>query len=84
METKNDPVLELADGWKKVTYFGYELIVPDWVKYLAIDANHMINGFDSNPYMIDGYWTIKSGFIMDELPEFNITDFDWRETLREV
>ena len=39
---KNDPVLELTYGWKKVTYFGHELVVPEWVNWIAIDGSRNV------------------------------------------
>ena len=82
METKNDPVLELADGWKKVMYFGHELIVPDWVNWISIDKGGHAFGYDWQPRQLDFEWRSFGG--VKFLLSFNSSGFDWRETLREV
>ena len=81
---KIDEVLPLADGWKKVTYFGHELIVPDWVKWITVNSNGNTYGLGEKPTISGSFWFIAGRGVFDELPGFNITDFDWRETLREV
>ena len=56
---KIDEFLPLADGWKKVTYFGHELIVPEWTKWLAIDSFGDVTCYESIPPKHDSFWGIS-------------------------
>ena len=82
METKNDPVLELTYGWKKVTYFGHELIVPEWVNWIAIDGSRMVHGHSSRPLPFNMRWCMSESSLL--LAALIPVGLDWRETLREV
>ena len=84
MEKKNDPVLELADGWKKVSYFGHELIVPTWVRWLVSDMNGLVGGFEAEPRVGKIYWLGGDSEATNILMYLNLNGLDWRETLREV
>ena len=80
---KNDPVLELTYGWKKVTYFGHELVVPEWVNWIAIDGSRMVYGYRSRPLHLNMRWWCmgESSLLLAALIPVGL---DWRETLREV
>ena len=79
-----DPALPLAKGWKKVMYFGHELIVPVWVRWLVSDMNGLVGGFEAEPRAGKIYWLGDDSEATNILMYLNLNGMDWRETLREV
>ena len=82
MEAKNDPVLELADGWKEISYFERELTINGWIKWIATDEDGWVWGYKSRPVLLDKTWS--SAHCAKRFGPSNLNGLDWRETLREV
>lgn len=74
-------LLENLYGFKTVEYFGHNLIVPNWTKYLACDADGSVVAFYRSPMMMEEFWLGGKHEIM---AIFSLYRMDWKETLKEV
>ena len=67
---------------KKVNYFGIDLVVPRWTKYLATDKNGEITAYNSKPKLDKTSWVFVGRFCF--VTDVDLEGQDWRETLMEV
>ena len=64
----------------------YALNVPDHIKYLAVDSNGEMFGYETLPNYTNNEWVVgdRGTFFGIDCPVFNMTDVDWKETLVEL
>lgn len=51
--------LKITQEMKTVTYFGNDLLVPNWVKFIATDEDGEVCGYSHEPEYDDGVWTCE-------------------------
>jgi hypothetical protein len=76
--------MKLLGGQKKVIYFGIELMVPDYTKYLAVDEDGRLHGYKGDVVYIGGiefYGSYSDDFFIGIV---DLEGMNWKETLVEV
>lgn len=77
---------------KKVIYFGMELMVPFWTKYVATEDDGLVLAFKSKPVVLDEtgkkfglvIWNNPDADEMEEIATVDLEGMNWKETLVEV
>lgn len=77
---------------KKIIYFGIELMVPIWTKYVATEDDGVVLAFISKPVVLDEtgkkfglvIWNNPDADEMEEVAKVDLEGMDWKETLVEV
>lgn len=68
---------------KLITYFGVELQVPNWTKWVATDADGELVAFANKPLYTFNHWYSEIDKVLTLKESVNY-DGDWRKSLREV
>jgi len=68
---------------KTVRYFGITLQVHHVVKYLAVDKNGQLRGYEVRPDCGHSCWIERSDIYVS-IGEVDLEGHDWVETLREL
>ncbi|OCQ53617.1 hypothetical protein Ppb6_01243 [Photorhabdus australis subsp. thailandensis] len=69
----------------KVNYFGIELSVPHWTKFIAMDEIGLALAWNKKPSQLKGYWDSESLQSQYEIVAIvDLEDIDWKETLVEI
>lgn len=69
--------------YKTVNYFGLELQVPLFAKYIATDRDGEAWCFDEEPQRNNRYWNLTSDSLnILSIGYVNLHGLNWRETLR--
>ncbi len=73
--------------WKSVEYFGYNLVVPGWTKYMACDEDGSLYAYSGNVQpegeAEDGNWWYGADNF-EKIAIFCLEGVNWKETLVEV
>jgi len=67
---------------KVVRFFEYNIEVPLWTRYLAVDSDGMVYAYDSKPFASSNEWVQNSS--SEQLPIEILTvryEGNWRESL---
>lgn len=73
--------MKLINGQKQVEYFGLTLYVPDWVKWIATDANGEVFAYSK---ILNQWGDMFDGNDPKYITQVDLEGMDWRETLMEV
>ena len=65
---------------KTITYRGNQCEVPEWVNFVAMDADGDIFGYEHEPYTGDGDWFCSGG----RVKHLRDTCIFWEESLEKV
>ena len=76
--------LILDNNWKKVKYYDYDFIVPNYVNWIVVRSDGKVYGLSEKPSISGLYWFISGGNIFENFAQFNLNGLDWRNTLRKV
>lgn len=70
---------------KTVNAFGLELTVENWVKFLAIDYNGEMWGYDRAPYILDDFnWIVDESDALCKYYGHIKLKADWKILISEV
>ncbi|QXF35193.1 hypothetical protein CE143_19990 [Photorhabdus luminescens] len=65
-----------------VNYFGIELLVPFWTKFIVTESKGIVLAWNKRPSQINGNWDSESPQSQYEIVAIvELGDTDWRETL---
>ena len=72
-------------------YYGSELAIPEWVKFIAMGKDGRVRAYEAQPETVegggyDGTWSTRGrgyAFIIGWRSE-NVAEKEWRNSLREV
>lgn len=75
-----------SEQWFVVDYFGMQIIVPKYYRYLAVDSDGSLFAHRQKPELFPLDKTARwfSGFSDTFLGDVDLEGMDWRETLKEV
>ncbi|NHB93548.1 hypothetical protein [Photorhabdus cinerea] len=69
----------------EVEYFGIELLVPHWTKFIVTENKGFVLAWNKKPSQLKGDWNSKSPRSQYEIVAIvDLEDMDWKETLIEL
>jgi hypothetical protein len=77
--------MKLLKELKPVTYFGINLLVPQWTKFIATDQDGLIYAYEGRPVTGLFYdWVNEYGDNAEHIERADLEGMDWKQTLVEV
>lgn len=68
-----------------VNYFGIELLVPFWTKFIVTESKGIVLAWNKRPSQINGNWFSESPSSQYEIVAIvDLEDINWKETLVEL
>ncbi|QXF34321.1 hypothetical protein CE143_15060 [Photorhabdus luminescens] len=68
-----------------VNYFGIELLVPFWTKFIVTESKGIVLAWNKKPSELKGYWDSESQQSQYEIVAIvDLDGTDWKETLVEI
>ncbi|NHB89932.1 hypothetical protein [Photorhabdus tasmaniensis] len=69
----------------KVKYFGIELSVPFWTKFIVTDHNGIVSAQNEKPLQSNGSWISESVQYQYEIVAIvDLENVDWKDTLIQI
>jgi hypothetical protein len=81
------PIQVYKETWKEVDYFGYDIHVPTWAKYMATDADGAVFAYEAPPTAYEGKWSHLACYKVQLVEEFATLESigqEWNKSLMEI